>query len=105
MPAAASHIILFNDERYQRCNLRPGERTFRYDHVDGGRLIGTLSGVVAERVLDCGHSAPLGGIDLLRRRERIGCIAELLRAALAAAREQGIDELRLRARPDYFGGN
>jgi hypothetical protein len=100
-----SHISLFNDERYQRCNLRPGQRLFRYDHSAGGRLVGTLSGVVDGEVLECGHSAPFGGIDWARRRELVGIVVELLRAASARARSNGIREMRIRARPPYYGAN
>jgi hypothetical protein len=102
---AESHIVLFNDARYQRCNLRPGQRLFRYDHVADGRLVGTLSGVVEDGLLDCGHSAPFGGIDLVRRREPVGAIVDLLRSARLRARTEGIRGIRIRARPVYFGEN
>jgi len=104
-PDCLSHITLFNDERYQRCNLRPGQRLFRYDHVVGNSLIGTFSGVVEDELLDCGHSAPFGGIDCTRRREFAGVILDLLRAASTRARAEGIREIRIRARPGYFGAN
>jgi Acetyltransferase (GNAT) domain len=96
---------LFNDERYHRCNLRPGQRLFRYDHAVGNSLIGTLSGVVEDELLDCGHSAPFGGIDCVRRRETAGVVLDLLRAASTRARAEGIREIRIRARPGYFGPN
>jgi hypothetical protein len=102
---AQSHITLFNDERYQRCNLRPGQRLFRYDHVVDGRLIGTLSGVVEDGQLDCGHSAPFGGVDCVRRGEFTGVVRQLLRTACSHARAEGIREIRIRARPAYFGAN
>jgi hypothetical protein len=105
MADGQSHITLFNDERYQRCNLQPGQRLFRYDHVAGGRLVGTLSGVVDGGLLDCGHSAPFGGIDLARSRESGGTVVELLRAAICRARAEGIGAVRVRARPGYFGPN
>lgn len=100
-----AHLLLFNDPRYQRCNLQDGEALFLYDHHDRERLVGTLSGVVADGVLDCGHSAPFGGIDWVRRREPIGIIADLVDAAVRRARAAGIRELRLRGRPGYFGAN
>ena len=104
-PQAAAHITLFNDERFQRCNLAAGERPFRYDHIVSGRLIGTFSGVIDGAALDCGHSAPFGGIDFTRRGESAGAIADLLRAAALRAREAGASELRVRARPGYYGPN
>src|SRR5712692_2075173 len=93
MADTLSYILLFNDKRYQRCNLGVGQRLFRYDHLAGDRLVGTLSGVVEDGVLDCGHSAPFGGVDWVRRREPVGSIVGLIRAAAA------------RARPAYFGAN
>jgi hypothetical protein len=99
------YILLFNDERYQRCSLRPGQRLFRYDHLADDRLIGTLSGVIQDGLLDCGHGAPFGGIDWHRRRERVSAIVDLIRAAVSHAAAKDIREIRLRARPAYFGAN
>jgi len=105
MTDTRSQIILFNDEQYQRCNLGPGQRLFRYDHTVSGRLVGTLSGVVEDRLLDCGHSAPFGGIDFVRPQESAGTVIDLLRAAGSQAWTEGIREIRIRARPGYFGAN
>lgn len=100
-----SHITLFNDDRYHLCNMRPGQRVFRYDHVIGDSLIGTVGGVVEGELLDCGYSAPFGGVDYIRRSESPGAIVDLLRAASTYARAEGICEIRIRARPGYFGAN
>jgi hypothetical protein len=100
-----SHILLFNDENYQRCNLRPGERLFRYDHVVEGRLVGTLSGVVTDGLLECGHSAPFGSIDWVRRREPATAVVDLLQAGIERARSEGLSAFRIRTRPAYFGAN
>jgi hypothetical protein len=105
MSKAPCHQILFNDQRYQRCNLPPGERLFRYDHTDGNRLIGTLSGVITDGVLECGHSAPFGGIDFVGECEDPNIALGLLRGAIATGRFEGISNIRIRARPDYFGTN
>jgi Acetyltransferase (GNAT) domain len=105
MGNARPHITLFNDERYQRCNLRAGQLPFRYDHIAGDRLVGTLSGVVEDGILECGHSAPFGGVDLCRPRAAVGMVIELLQAASCRARSDGIRELRIRSRPGYFGAN
>ena len=99
------HVTLFNDERYHLLNLRSGQRLFRYDHRADGRLVGALSGVVDGGVLDCGHSAPFGGVDFVRRLEPVTTVIGLLRAAAARAQSEGIDVIRLRARPGYFGPN
>jgi hypothetical protein len=100
-----SHVALFNDARYHRMNLRPGQIPFRYDHVVGGVLVGTLAGVVCDGLLDCGYSAPFGGIDFARDDVLFGSAACLLDAACTQAKVAGIDEIRLRARPAYFGAN
>lgn len=105
MDSTQSHVILFNDERYQRCNLESGQRLFRYDHVAGERLVGTFSGVIDGGLLECGHSAPFGGIDWVRPDEPVGSVIDLLRSAVSRADAEGIREIRIRARPGYFGGN
>lgn len=101
----SSHVTLFNDLRFQRCNMLPTQRPFRYDHVIGERLIGTLSGVIDGDVLDCGHSAPFGGIDFARRGESAGLIVDLIRAAAARAGSEGVAAIHVRARPGYYGPN
>lgn len=100
-----SHLSLFNDERYLRCNLRPGQRLFRYDHLIDGQLVGTCSGVVEDAVLEGGYSAPFGGIDWVRAREAPSVVVDLFRALAACARNEGVREIRFRGRPDYFGAN
>jgi hypothetical protein len=105
MPPLRSHEILFNDERYQRCHLQPGDRLFRYDHSSVDGLVGTVAGVVSDGLLDCGHSAPFGGVDFARPRESVGVVVELLKAVIAQASKDGIREIRVRARPHYFGEN
>ena len=105
MNGTQSHVSLFNDERYQRCNLAPGQHLFRYDHIAGERLVGTFSGVVDGGLLECGHSAPFGGIDWVRPDEPVGSISNLLRGAMAKANAEGPRAIRVRARPGYFGAN
>ena len=102
---AQPHITLFNDERYQRCNIRPGQRLFRHDHAVNGRLIGTFSGVVSDGLLDCGYSAPFGGIDIVKPEESAAAIVDLLRAVRCRAPADGVHTIRVRSRPGYFGGN
>ena len=55
--------------------------------------------------MDCGHSAPFGGVDLVKSREQLGTIIGLLRNALARARAEAVRDIRIRARPGYFGEN
>jgi hypothetical protein len=98
-----THIALFNDERYQRLNMREDQRLFRYDHVVGGGIVGTLAGVISGDVLECGHSAPFGGIDFTRPGLFVGTIADLLRTACGRAGAEGVREILIRARPSYLG--
>jgi hypothetical protein len=105
MAPTPSHTTLFNDEHYRRCNLGPTHRLFHYDHHADERLVGTVAGVVVNGVLECGHSAPFGGVDFVRRRESAKIIVDLLQSTTAYARADGIREIRMRARPHYFGEN
>ena len=105
MTGALSHIVLFNDVHYQCRNLRPGQHPFRYDHLVKGRLIGTLSGVIDGGILDCGHSAPFGGIDYMRSDVSAAAVTDLLRGAVCRARTVGVREVFIRGRPGYFGAN
>jgi Acetyltransferase (GNAT) domain len=100
-----THIALFNDERYQTCNLRPDQRLFRHDHEVGGEVVGTLSGVVDGDILQCGHSAPFGGVDFVRSDVPLGVAMGLLDAACAAGRSAGIAQILMRSRAAYFGAN
>ncbi len=101
----AAHIALFNDERYHRINARPGQRLFHYDHRVDGELIGTLSGVICGEVLECGHSAPYGGIDFRRPGVAVGTIVDLLQAARRSAAAEGARAILIKARPGYYGEN
>jgi hypothetical protein len=101
----ASHIALFNDERYHHLNAREGQRLFRYDHCVGGEVVGTLAGVACDEVLECGYSAPFGGIDFTRRGVVVGTIIDLLRAAGRSAAAEGVRAILIRARPGYYGEN
>jgi Acetyltransferase (GNAT) domain len=105
MTKCSDHVSLFNDERFLRCNLKPGDRLFRYDHTVEGRLIGSLTGVIVDEVLECGHSAPFGGLDLVRQQEDVGNVVGLISGAREAAQRMGAREILIRARPDYFGDN
>jgi hypothetical protein len=60
---------------------------------------------VEGEILFCGHSAPFGGVDYVRQCESAGAIVDLIRAASGYARAEGICEIRIRARPGYFGPN
>src|SRR5438874_9946 len=102
---AQSHISLFNDQRYLQKSLGPGQRVFRYDHVVGDLVVGTLGGVITGELLDCGHSAPFGGVDFTLQGVAVGTIVDLLRAAGRSARSEGVREILVRARPSYFGAN
>jgi hypothetical protein len=101
----AAHIALFNDERYHHINAGPDERLFHFDHCVDGELIGTLSGVICGEVLECGHSAPYGGIDFRRPGVVVGTIVNLLQAARRSAAAEGARAILIKARPGYYGEN
>jgi hypothetical protein len=101
----AAHIALFNDERYHRINARPGQRLFHYDYCLDGELVGTLSGVICGEVLECGHSAPYGGIDFRRPAIVVGTIVDLLQGARRSAAAEGARAILVKARPGYYGEN
>jgi len=95
----------FNRAAYHHLNLRSGDRLLQLDHEREGRIAGSLSGVLRDGVLTCGHSAPFGGVDLVRPREAPDAIAATVDATLAAAAEQGARELRIVGRPAAYGPN
>lgn len=101
----AAHIALFNDEGYHRINAKSGQRLFRYDHCVDGELIGTLTGVICGEVLECGHSAPYGGIDFRRPGVVVGTIVDLLQAAGRSVAAEGARAILIKARPSYYGEN
>ena len=94
--------LLFCADRFHDLNGVPPDRRWRYEHRRDGRLIGALDGVVADGVLLSGHSAPFGGPDLARADPTVGDVMGLVEGALAAMREAGIREVRIRARPPVY---
>ena len=100
---ARDHLLLFNDDRFHALNLGPGERYVRIDHTGEGRLVGSLCGALAGGVFTSGYSAPFGGPDLVRPDAPLPEVLALLRHALAALRAEGADEIRIKARPGFYG--
>lgn len=99
---ASDHLALFCDDAFHALNLRAGQEVRRIDHHADGRLVGSLVGVRDGGVFCSGHSAPWGGPDLLRDGEGPGEVADLLSAAVAALDEDGVDLIRVRARPAFY---
>jgi hypothetical protein len=104
-PATADHLLLFNRDAFHALNLRPGQRAVRADHVDGGRLVGSLVGVRDGDVVTCGHSAPFGGPDFVRESETAASVVALLGAAVAELEADGVRTIRVRARPAHYSGS
>jgi hypothetical protein len=94
--------LLFCDPRFHDLNGVPADRRWRFEHRRNGRLVGVLDGVVTDGVLVSGHSAPFGGVDLVREDPTVEDVRDLVSGALAAARESGIREVHIRARPPVF---
>jgi hypothetical protein len=101
---AAGWMTLFNQDRFHALNLREGQHivTAAVDDADG-RRIGALSGVLEDGVFVNGHSAPFGGLDLVRERETPANVARLVDGALAQVRAQGARTVRLRLAPPCHG--
>ena len=99
----------FNRAAFHRLNRGPGDRVLQLDEHHEGRPVGSLSGVLTTRdgvaVLTCGHSAPFGGLDLVRARETPERIDALAAGALARARAAGAEVVRVRCRPEAHGPN
>jgi hypothetical protein len=100
---------VFNRAAFHRLNLGPGDRLLQLDEHHEGRPVGSLSGVLATRdgvaVLTSGHSAPFGGLDLVRTRETPERIDALVAGALSQARDAGAAVVRVRCRPEAHGRN
>lgn len=94
--------LLFCDPRFHDLNAVPAERRWRYEHRRGDRLIGVLDGVVSDGVFLSGHSAPFGGPDLVREDPPIEDLFEFLSGAMAALRDDGVRQVRIRARPPVY---
>jgi len=90
---------LFNTEQYHRCNMREDQRYVRLEHGPDGKLAATLAGVLHERVLECGYSAPYGGIDFVAEFESPSVIERAVAAFIDQAREAGAGLIRIRCKP------
>ncbi len=99
--ATADHLLLFNRDDFHALNLRPGQRTVRVDHHDGGRLVGSLVGVRDGDVVTCGHSAPFGGPDLVRDAETASNVVALVARAVSELEADGVRTIRVRCRPAF----
>jgi hypothetical protein len=94
--------LLFGDPAFHDLNAVPEAARWRYEHRDGGRLVGVLSGVVTDGVLLSGHSAPFGGPDLVRDDPTVDDVVGLVGGALDRLRAEGITGARIRCRPAEY---
>lgn len=103
-PAPDRWTTLFNQPRFHALNLRPGQSVLdlRVEDADG-RLIGALTGVRDGDTFVSGHSAPFGGVDLVRERETPAGVERLVDRALAQLTAAGIREARVRLPPPCHG--
>jgi hypothetical protein len=94
--------LLFSDPRFHDLNDVPLLQRWRYEHRSGDRLVGVLDGVVSDGVFLSGHSAPFGGPDLAREDPTVEDTLGLVAGALEALRDDGVREVRIRARPPVY---
>jgi hypothetical protein len=94
--------LLFGDSRFHDLNEVPAAARRRYEHRQEGRLVGVLDGVVTDGVFLSGHSAPFGGPDMVREDPTVDDVLGLVDTALAALRADGVENLRIRARPPVY---
>lgn len=99
---AAHHLALFSADAFHALNLRPDQAVRRIDQRVDGRLVGSLVGVRDGGEFCSGYSAPWGGPDLVRDGEGPGAVADLLATAVAALDREGVDLIRVRARPAFY---
>jgi Acetyltransferase (GNAT) domain len=97
-PRPDGHLMLFNHPEYLARRPDDAGEVMRVDHVEDGRLRGSFTGV---RIGDCfvsGHSAPMGGPDLVRDDEPAERVEALVEATLTELRRAGVRWARVRAR-------
>lgn len=94
--------LLFCDPRFHDLNAVAPEHRWRYAHTRDGALVGVLDGTAVEGVLTCGASAPFAGPDLARPDPTVEDVLGLVDGALAAADEDGLHTVRIRARPPAY---
>ncbi|MCK9250947.1 MAG: DegT/DnrJ/EryC1/StrS family aminotransferase [Solirubrobacteraceae bacterium] len=104
-PADEPWRCVFNRTAFHRLNVTGDDRILVLDHVEDGRTVGSLTGVVRDGTLTCGHSAPFGGIDLARPRETAERIASTVDGVLAAACDHGVRDVVVSGRPAPYGDN
>ena len=103
--SSVDHLALFNAEAFHALNLRPGQSVRRIDHLAGGRLVGSLVGVVEGDTFRSGHSAPFGGPDFVREAETAANVAATLAHAVEVLDAERVGTIRVKLRPDFYSGS
>ena len=103
--AGAEHLALFNAEAFHALNLTADQRVRRLDHVADGPP-GGLAGGRGRRTATfrSGHSAPFGGPDFVRDAETTRNVVDTLAAAVARLDAEGVERIRVKARPAFYSG-
>ena len=100
--ATDAHAWFFNRDVYQRHN-GVADAVVRVEHHDGDRIVGSLTGVVADGAWTSGHRAPYGGMDIVKASEPFASLAELARSTRIELAARGVGTLRVRCRPNAYG--
>ncbi|MPQ98613.1 GNAT family N-acetyltransferase [Modestobacter sp. I12A-02628] len=94
--------LLFCDALFHDLNDVPPTARWRYEHRVDDRLVGVLDGVVSDGVLTSGHSAPFGGVDLVRDDPVLEDVVGLVAGARASMVACGLRSVRVRCRPAEY---
>lgn len=97
LTTTAAHVpSLFNDPRFHALN---GVESLHLEHAVGGRVIGSIGGMVDGERFVSGHSAPFGGFDVGRDREAPTAVGALVDGVLAQLTARGVDSVIVRLPP------
>jgi hypothetical protein len=104
-PSDQQHLHLFNSTAFNGLNTWQPREYVRIDHHDGDRLVGSFVGMRLGNEVGCGWSAPFGGPDFARPAETITNIAATIDRALDELTADGVDCIRVKAKPPFYSGN
>lgn len=98
------HLSLFNLPAFSSLSNN-GANYHRIDVEIGGRLVGTLAGVIADDTFVSGYGASFGGMDFPRERETLENVVQAVEAAIDRVRGLGVARMHVRAKPFHYSRN